>query len=225
MGKNKLERFAETALFSNFFQPSLQELTSNGFPLKGRWNEQFFHNSNPIVLELGCGKGEYTIALAERNPHRNLIGIDRKGARMWRGCKTSLEKKMTNVAFLRMQIANIEQYFAQGEVNEIWITFPDPQPRASKAKKRLTSPCFLDYYRKTMSANGIIHLKTDSQLLYLYTLEVVQEERLVILGHHSDIYDQLVIDPDLQIQTFYEKMWLEQGRTIRYVCFTVNPVG
>ena len=161
MGKDKLRRFRENLTFPCFVQPAFEEVFRNDHPLKGHWNAEFFHNDRPIVLELGCGKGEYTVALAERDPDRNYIGIDIKGARMWRGAKTATERGMKNVGFLRTRIEFINGLFAEGEVAELWITFPDPQLKTRRAKKRLTSPLFLEYYARMLRPNGAINLKTD----------------------------------------------------------------
>ena len=174
MGKDKLRKFRENLTFDCFIQPEFDEVFRCDHPLKGHWRSDFFHNDNPIVLELGCGKGEYTVALAERNPSRNFIGIDIKGARMWRGAKTATDRKMPNVGFLRTRIEFINGLFAEGEVDEIWITFPDPQLKSRRAKKRLTSPLFLGYYAHILSPGGWINLKTDSKHLFGYTNEVVR---------------------------------------------------
>ncbi len=222
MGKNKLQRFAENETFPHFFQPGRNELLSGNFPLKGRWNIDFFKNNNPIVLELGCGKGDYTIALAKRFPKKNFIGIDIKGARMWRGAKTALEENLPHVAFLRMQIELIDYAFSKNEVNEIWITFPDPQMKFKRSKHRLTNPSFLNKYKRILSPNHIIHLKTDSEFLYGYTLGVLEAGNHEILYAHHDIYHNPHA-PELavKIQTFYEKKWLEEGKKITYLKFRV----
>ena len=166
MAKHKLERFAENATFGNLFQHTEYDRVGEAFPLRGRWREEYFHNDRPIVLELGCGKGEYTVAMAKRFPERNYIGIDRKGARLWRGCKDAIEQDLDNVAFLRITIDHIGWYFAPGEVDEIWVTFPDPQIK--KERKRLVGPHFVnDYYRQIWPADGgVLHLKSDSDFLY-----------------------------------------------------------
>lgn len=191
-----------------------------GFPLKGKWHAGFFGNNNPIILELGCGKGEYTVNLASNYPNANFIGLDKKGARLWRGGKTSQENQMRNVAFIRTRIEQIEHLFCAGEVSEIWITFPEPQPRAAKAKKRLTSPQFIERYRKIMKPEGIIHLKTDSELFYDYTLEVINENKHELIYSNDDLYSNLD-DPRIKdvigVQTFYEKMWLAEGSKIKYL--------
>ncbi len=224
--KNKLQRFAENATFPHFFQPGRNELIQNKFPLKGRWNRDFFQNENPIVLELGCGKGDYTVALAEHFPDKNFIGIDIKGARMWRGAKTALEKKLSNVAFLRMQIELINHAFAPNEVSEIWITFPDPQTKFKRTKHRLTNPKFLELYRQIIKPKSIIHLKTDSEFLYGYTLGILEASNEEILYAHHDIYRN-PHSPEWarKIQTFYEKMWIAQGKAITYLQFRLTPLS
>ena len=176
MGKDKLRKFRENLTFACFVQPDFDEVFRHDHPLKGHWGRDFFHNDHPIVLELGCGKGEYTVALAERDPSRNYIGVDIKGARMWRGAKTATERGMRNVGFLRTRIEFITSLFAEGEVAELWITFPDPQLKSRRAKKRLTSPLFLEYYAQLLQPDGWINLKTDSQHLYGYTNEVIRHE-------------------------------------------------
>ncbi|MDP4291524.1 MAG: tRNA (guanosine(46)-N7)-methyltransferase TrmB [Bacteroidota bacterium] len=223
MGKNKLERFAENETFEHFFQPSFDDLMQ-GFPLKGKWNPDFFGNDNPIVLELGCGKGEYTVNLASKYPDVNFIGLDKKGARLWRGGKTSKENKMRNVAFIRTRIEQIEHLFGPAEVSAIWITFPEPQPRNSKAKKRFTSPQYIERFRKIIKPDGIIHLKTDSDLFFEYTLEVIKENGYKLLYSNPDLYeypDDPRIKDVIAVQTFYEKMWLAEGCKIKYLEYKI----
>ena len=222
MGKNKLEKFAENATFPNFFQPSQKEVLENGFALKGKWGSDFFKNDNPLVLELACGRGEYTVGLAAKYPQKNVIGIDRKGARMWKGCTESIRLHLPNAAFLRTQIGLIKHFFAENEVDEIWLTFPDPQPTRSKTTKRLTSPLFLDFYRHILKPNGLIHLKTDSELLYEYTLEVIESLHYEILEKSTDIHAVTPSDDDLSIQTHYETLWRKEGIPIKYVRFRVG---
>ena len=220
MGHHKLERFAENLTFPNLFQVSFEMLRHEGFAYKGRWNE-YFGNDNPIVLELGCGKGDYTVALARQHAECNYIGVDIKGARLWRGAKTAVGEKMSNVAFIRTRIELIESFFSKDEVSEIWITFPDPQPK--KPMKRLTSPRFLDRYRSFMKKDSIIHLKTDSQELYEYTLnEVCGEQGLPVLVHTADLYNSDVQGEARLTQTFYEKIWLGEGKPITYMQFSIN---
>lgn len=218
MGKNKLARFAENETFANLFQLTYEQVTKEGFALKGKWNKEFFKNDNPIVLELGCGKGEYTVGLAKKYPNKNFIGIDIKGARLWRGCKTSNEDKMTNVAFVRTHIQMIESYFAQNEVLEIWITFPDPQLK--KPNKRLTCERFLSLYKNILKSEGIVHLKTDSQELYEFTKdEVLIPTKREILYNTNDLYNSDFKEDVIEIQTFYEAMYLKIGKPITYLKF------
>jgi len=219
VGKNKLKRFAENNTFENLFQPSFQEVWNNDFTLKGKWNKNFFKNQNPIVLEVGCGKGEYTVNLAKNYPNKNFIGIDIKGARLWKGAKEAAELAMPNVAFIRTRIEHIRSFFSENEVSEIWITFPDPQPRPSKARKRLSSSRFLNYYQNFTKKNGIVHLKTDSLGLHDYTKALVEQNNLKILYCTNNLYNSSIADPILSIRTFYEKMFLEQGKPITYISF------
>ncbi len=215
--KNKLARFAENATFPHLFQVSFHDIQQSEFPLKGKWCTEFFQNQNPIVLELGCGKGEYTVGMATENPNINHIGIDIKGARLWRGCKTIQENSLTNAAFIRTKIQNIPHFFSSGEVQEIWITFPDPQPGLSRERKRLTSPGFINRYRQVISGNGIIHLKTDDTDLYEYTLGVFNSEKIEILDYTDDLHNSNHQGYASRITTFYEKIWLKQGSKIKYI--------
>ncbi len=224
MGKDKLRKFAENLTFKCFVQPDFDDIFQRDHPLKGRWREDFFHNSNPIVLELGCGKGEYTIALAERDPQRNYIGIDIKGARMWRGAKSATLNGMENVGFLRTRIEFISSFFAEGEVDELWITFPDPQLKTRRAKKRLTAPTLLSLYAKMLSDEGRINLKTDSQHLYNYTAEVIRRFNLPIFVSNDDIYGSGYADEVLSVKTAYEAMFLRRGLPITYTQFSLNGV-
>jgi tRNA (guanine-N7-)-methyltransferase len=220
MPKNKLAKFAENLTFGNLFQHTQFDTSKEEFPLRGKWRRDYFHNDNPIVLELGCGKGEYTVALAQRAPCENYIGIDRKGARLWRGCKDALEMQLANVAFIRTQIAQIEHYFAENEVDEIWITFPDPQPK--KDWHRLVSPNYVcQYYKKILKKGAVIHLKTDSRMLYEYLLKEIRAEKWQLIANIENVYET---DHKLltEIQTFYEKHWLASGEIISYVAFSVN---
>lgn len=212
MGKRKLQRFAETETFGNVFTYDCE--------LRGKWHDAFFHNNHPIVLELGCGRGEYTVNMGRTNPERNYIGVDVKGARLWRGAKTAFEEGLKNIAFLRVRIETIENFFAPGEVDEIWITFPDPQPQVSRAKKRLTAPRFLNHYHRILAPGGLIHLKTDSSQLFEFTLEMIEQYKLILHTHTSDLYggDQLP-DPALAIQTKYESVYLQMGKKINYIRF------
>ena len=217
--KNKLKRFRENETFSNVIQPERSTIQDNVFLLRGKWNCEFFKNDNPIVLELGCGKGEYTINLAERNPKKNHIGIDIKGARFWRGAKTALEKDLRNTAFLRTQIELITNCFAENEVDEIWITFPDPQIKFKRTKHRLTRPKLLMDYKKILKAKGVIHLKTDSEFLFGYTLANVSHLGKILYAHHN-IYNNIDAPTEsTAIQTFYEKKFLDQDKPITYIKF------
>jgi tRNA (guanine-N7-)-methyltransferase len=217
MGKNKLAKFDDMAGFPHVFQYPFAVLEAKGFDLKGHWNERFFKNGNPIVLELGCGKGEYTVGLGRLFPEKNFIGVDIKGARMWSGAKESLEAGLTNVAFLRTHIELINRFFEAGEVAEIWLTFPDPQMK--KVNKRLTSTRFMKLYREILSDEGITHLKTDSLFLYTYTVEMVKANQYPVLFQTDDLYHSGTPDPILGIQTYYEQQWLDRGLTIKYIRF------
>ncbi len=209
MGKiGKLQKFAEVTAFSNCYERAAE--------LKGKWATHVFKNNNPITLELACGKGEYTLGLAKRFPDRNFIGVDIKGNRIWKGAKYALENNMHNVAFHRIMIGNIEDYFAFGEINEFWITFPDPQH--AKKRKRLTNPLFLQRYRNISNPHPIMNLKSDSTRFYEYTLEVIAEQNLEVFENSDDIYQLDAIPEYLaNIQTFYEKIWLEDGKKIKYL--------
>lgn len=220
--KNKLLKFRENETFKCLIQPRTEEVFRCDHPLKGSWHKEIFGNDNPIVLELGCGKGEYTIELAERYPERNFIGMDIKGARLWKGAKYANEHKLQNVAFLRTRIEFIESLFAAGEVAEIWITFADPQE--GKPKKRLTHPLFLTRYRNILTEGGIVHLKTDSRLLYYYTMEVASANSLEVITHCEDIYGSPESVPEeiTAIQTFYESHFLMQGIPITYMAFRID---
>lgn len=219
--KNKLKRFKENLTFSNVIQPERASLIAGEFLWKGKWNSHFFKNNNPIVLELGCGKGEYSLHLAKRNPNKNFIGIDIKGARFWRGAKTALDTQVTNVGFLRTQIELIAYCFDKDEIDEIWITFPDPQIKYKRTKHRLTHPDFLAAYKKVLKSKGCIHLKTDSSFLFGYTLGIVSQVGVIQYAHH-DIYNNPQAPEDATaVQTFYEKMFLEKGQRITYLQFSL----
>lgn len=222
MGKDKLRKFSENLTFKCFIQPEFDDIFHHDHPLKGRWNADFFHNENPIILELGCGKGEYTVALASREPNKNYIGIDIKGARMWRGAKTATDTGMTNVGFLRTRIEFINSFFGANEISEIWITFPDPQLKTRRAKKRLTSPQFLEFYAKMMTWDGKINLKTDSQHLYGYTQEVIRHFSLPCEVANCDIYGTGYADEVLSVKTAYEQMFLVRGLPITYTRFALG---
>lgn len=233
MAKHKLQQFAEIQQFSNVVHQVQRSATIEAHALKGNWKNTFFKNNFPIILELGCGKGEYTIGLGSNHKTKNFIGVDLKGNRIWRGAKTALEKGMENIGFLRTRIENIESCFAPGEVDEIWITFPDPQPQKTRIRKRLTSPNFLKKYLGILKADGIIHLKTDSALLYQYTLEVIEEYGFPVQVKSSDLYKELHsgksnvevnYPPEtFAIQTFYEKKFSDLGHKICYVRFQLKP--
>ncbi len=213
MGKvGKLQKFAEVSAFENCYERAVE--------LKGKWKSDVFQNDNPITVEMACGKGEYTIGLAERFPDRNFIGIDVKGNRLWKGAKYALEHDMTNVAFHRLMIGNIEEYFDKGEIDEFWITFPDPQH--AKKRKRLTNPMFLSRYRNISKDGAIMNLKSDSTRFYEFTKEVIAEQELTLLEDCDDIYAWDDIPEHLaNIQTFYEKMWLEQGKKIKFLRYVL----
>jgi tRNA (guanine-N7-)-methyltransferase len=225
--KNKLKRFAEVASFPNVFEidPTEPTFLSNqegtSYDLRGEWASRHFQNDHPILLELACGKGDYTIALAKDHPGQNYIGVDIKGARIWKGARLALETSMKNVAFLRTRIEFIDRFFAPGEVSEIWITFPDPFE--GKITRRLTSPPFLDRYRRILKPGGIVHLKTDSDLLYEFTHEVIANDPACqILYTHPNIYSAPLDFPELEHKTYYEMKHLGAGRTIKYIRFTIG---
>jgi len=216
-----MKRFRENDTFQNVIQPTRQEVLE-GFSFKGKWHT-FFKNDNPIIIELGCGKGEYTLALAKRNPAINYIGIDIKGARFWRGAKTALEENITNVAFLRTQIELIDLCFASDEVSEIWITFPDPQIKYKRTKHRMTNPDFLTKYKKVLVKNGLIHLKTDSEYMHGYTLGLLEGMRHKILyANHNVYHNEGAPSIVTEVQTFYEKIFLEENKPITYIQFQLS---
>lgn len=217
MGKNKLAKFDDMAGYPHVFQYPFAVLQEKGFDLKGHWNEKFFKNDHPIVLELGCGKGEYTVGLGKLFPEKNFIGVDIKGARMWNGAKESLQAGMTNVAFLRTTIELIAHFFAPGEVAEIWLTFPDPQMK--KVNKRLTCTRFMQLYRQILTDDGIIHLKSDSLFMYTYTDAMVKANKYPVLVQTDDLYHSGLADDILSIKTYYEQQWLERGMNIKYIRF------
>ncbi len=221
MGKRKLQKFEENKTFPHLFQPSYEEIIS-GFPLRASWKSEFFQNSHSLILELGCGKGEYTLGLAEKNPALNFVGIDIKGARLWQGCKLSLEKELQNVAFLRTHIELINHCFGKDEVDEIWLSFPDPQPTDRREKKRLSGPGFLEKYRKILKPKGVIHLKTDNVMLFEFTLEIIEKYHHNILFSTYDLYNSSFNGEATEIQTFYEMAFLEQGLNICYLQFELK---
>ena len=219
--KNKLKRFQENETFPNVIQPTRDEVLNN-FSHQGKWHS-FFNNNNPISIELGCGKGEYTIALAEKNQNKNFIGIDIKGARFWKGAKTALENKLTNVAFVRTQIELVDSIFSKAEVDEIWITFPDPQIKYKRTKHRMTNHDFLLKYNHILKEGGVINLKTDSEFMHGYTLGLLHGEGHEILHANHDVYkDYYSPDEVIETQTFYEKKYLEKGKAITYIKFRLN---
>jgi len=221
--KNKLKRFKENETFENVFQPTRQELTEGKYNLKGKWREKVFKNENPLVLELGCGKGEYTVGLAQRYPNKNFIGIDIKGARFWRGAKTAIEEDINNAAFVRTQIEIIEYVFDESEVDEIWITFPDPQIKYKRTKHRLTNFQFLERYKKILKPEGLVHLKTDSEFMHGYTLGLLHGLGYEVLYANHNVY-KLEGSPEevTEIQTFYENQYLEKDKAITYIRFKIN---
>ncbi|MBT8253666.1 MAG: tRNA (guanosine(46)-N7)-methyltransferase TrmB [Flavobacteriaceae bacterium] len=221
--KNKLKRFKENETFGNVYQPSRQDLVSGNFQLKGNWGSSVFKNDNPIVLELGCGKGEYTIGLAEKFPDKNFIGIDIKGARFWRGAKTAIENSINNAAFLRIQIELIEHAFGKQEVDEIWITFPDPQIKYKRTKHRMTNLNFLQRYKTILKPNGLIHLKTDSEFMHGYTLGLLHGAGHEVIYANHDVYkNEGSPEEVIGIQTFYEQSFLEQNKPITYIRFKLS---
>ncbi len=226
MGKNKLKKFAEINILPNVIQPQSQHSITH-FHYKGKWNNAFFRNDNPIILEVGCGKGEYTTGLGKAFPDKNFIGIDIKGDRIWKGATDAMDMGLHNVAFLRIQAENINNFFDKNEISGIWLTFPDPQPGKTRIKKRLTSPWFLNRYRKLLKANSPIHLKTDDPGLYAYTLEVIDSERHVLAYHTDNLYEDPQVEdfPLKVIQTFYEQKFLHQGMPIHYIRFSLHEPG
>ena len=221
MGKNKLVRWTELGSYDNVIQPEIEDVSGKDHPIKGRWNQDLFKNGNPITLELGCGKGEYTVGLANNFPHDNFIGIDIKGARMWRGAKTANEQKLPNVAFLRTRIEFINSFFSSDEVDEIWITFPDPHLGGRNSNKRLTSPWFLNSYRLFLKDKGLIHLKTDNKELYDFTCKVLSHNNVETIISTDDLYTEK-IDNILSIRTHYEKIFLDAGLKINYLSFRLD---
>jgi len=221
MGKNKLAKFADLETYPHVFQmPSTALRSGDSFPLKGKWNDEFFKNDNPIVLELGCGKGEYTVGLAKMYPNKNFIGIDIKGARIWTGAKQVFENEIKNAAFVRTNIEMINYFFDENEVSEIWLTFPDPQMK--KTTKRLTATNFMRLYQQIMKSDGIIHLKTDSNFMFTYTCEMVKANNYPIKFSTADLYNSDLQDSILDIKTFYEQQWLARGISIKYIQFVLE---
>lgn len=221
--KNKQKRFRENETFHNVYQPTREELVDAIYKLKGKWKTEVFKNDNPLVLELGCGKGEYTVGLAQRYPDRNFIGIDIKGARFWRGAKTAIEEDIPNAAFIRTQIELIDHIFAENEVDEIWITFPDPQIKYQRTKHRMTNLQFLERYKKVLKPDGLMHLKTDSEFMHGYTLGLLHGAGHEVLYANHNVY-KLEGSPEevTEIQTFYENQYLEKDKAITYIRFKIN---
>lgn len=223
MSKGKLAKFADMAAYPHVFEYPFSVADEVPFEMKGRWNEQFFHNDHPIVLELGCGRGEYTVGLARLFPDKNFIGVDIKGARMWSGATESLHEGLKNVAFLRTNIEIIDRFFAPEEVGEIWLTFSDPQMK--KATKRLTSTYFMSRYRRFLTDNGLIHLKTDSNFMFTYTKYMVEHNHLPVEFSTDDLYHCGLVDNILSIRTYYEQQWLDRGLNIKYLKFHLPQDG
>ena len=222
--KNKLKRFKENETFENVIQPTREEVINDRFKYKGKWSDDYFKNDHPIVVELGCGKGEYSVELAKHYPQTNFIGIDIKGARFWRGAKTALDENLDNVAFVRTQIELITHIFEENEVSELWITFPDPQIKWKRTKHRMTNPDFLDKYKKILTSKGIVHLKTDSEFMHGYTLGILEGLGHDIIYAHHDIYvNHQAPEEVVGIQTFYEQQYLDKKKSITYLKFRLKP--
>lgn len=227
--RNKLEKFAELLRFPNVYEnfdpkdPKLVGIKGDDVDLQAKWANQHFQNDHPITLELACGRGEYTLALAKAYPHRNFIGVDIKGARIWKGASQAIEQNLANAAFLRTRIEQIALFFGREEISEIWITFPDPFLRKSKANRRLSSARFLQEYRKILKPSGLVHLKTDEPRLYEFTLETLAaDQRCTLLYHDDDIYSKELPVPELDFKTYYERMHLAAAKTIKYIQFKIN---
>lgn len=227
--RNKLQKFEELRSFPNYYQhevtnePLLTTVDGRRIAMKGQWSQLHFNNSQPLTLELACGRAEYAVALAAKYPDTNFIGVDIKGARIWQGARRAMEAGLTNIAFLRTRIEMINFFFAMQEVSELWITFPDPFLRPSKANRRLTSPPFLERYRELLKPGGLIHLKTDDRQLYEFTLEVITETAdAKLLYHNDDIYAGPVPFEELSIRTYYENMHLQAGKTSKYIRFSLG---
>lgn len=223
MGKNKLRKWAEIEDYAHVIQPRFEDVFKKDHELKGQWKEAFFENDNPIILELGCGKGEYTIGMAQRFPGKNFLGIDIKGARIWRGARTAYRDAISNVGFIRTRVELIESFFARDEVDEIWITFPDPQLKKRRNKKRLTGARFINHYRSFLKEKGLVHLKTDSRELYDYTMRLIKENGMEVISYSTDLHAEKDVDEILTIRTHYEQIFLDAGKNINYICF--RPPG
>lgn len=219
LGKGKLRKWAEIKTFQNVVEPELKDVLKKDFELKGKWAESFFKNQKPVSLELGCGKGEYTLGLAESFPDRNFIGVDIKGSRIWRGAKTAINNNLSNVGFLRTRIELISSFFAGDEIEEIWITFPDPQLKKGRSSKRLTSSAFLNSYRPFLKPDGLVHLKTDSQELFEYTKALLIVNKMEIIWATNDLYKETLPDKILSLKTYYEIKFLEEGKKMTYLSF------
>ena len=222
MTKSKLERFAEMKTFPNVIEPSFQEIFQKDYQYKGFWSSRFFQNHQPLILELGCGKGEYTVNLAKENPDKNYLGIDIKGARMWKGAKKALAKGIDNAAFLRTRIDFIQSFFAEGEVESIWVTFPDPQPK--KAKKRLISSKFLNTYRTFTTQDTLFHLKTDNTELFEYMKQLIEKNQLPVKNLSEDVHktSEAALAPVRNIRTFYEQQLIDMDKSTKDVCFQID---
>lgn len=223
MGKNKLQKFADMASYPHVFEYRYSVADNVPFEMKGNWRKDFFKNENPVVLELGCGRGEYTVGLAKMYPGKNFIGIDIKGARMWSGATEAMQQGLTNVAFLRINIEVIDRFFGTGEVDEIWLTFSDPQMK--KATKRLTSTYFMNRYRRFLRPDGTVHLKTDSNFMFTYTKLMLEKNHIPAGFVTEDLYHSGLVDDILGIQTYYEQQWLDRGLTIKYIKFLLPQEG
>ena len=223
MGKNKLQKFADMAEYPHVFEYPYSVAENVPFEMKGKWHEGFFKNDNPIVLELGCGRGEYPLGLGKMFPDKTFIAVDIKGARMWSGATEAVEVGLTNVAFLRTNIEIIDRFFSEGEVSEIWLTFSDPQMK--KATKRLTSTYFMERYRRFLKPDGIIHLKTDSNFMFTYTKYMIEKNKLPVLFLTEDLYHSDLVDDILGIKTYYEQQWLDRGLSIKYIKFLLPQLG
>ncbi len=222
--KNKLKRFQDNEVFDNVIQPLRSEIVDEEFQFKGKWKRDFFKNDKPLILELGCGKGEYTLGLAKRNKDCNYLGIDIKGARFWKGAKTALEGDLSNVGFLRTQIELVDQVFAKGEVDGIWITFPDPQIKWKRTKHRMTNPEFLKKYKHILTKEGIMHLKTDSEFMHGYTLGILEGlGHEIIYAHHNIYVNHEAPEEVVGIKTFYEQQYLDKNKLITYLKFRLKP--
>jgi tRNA (guanine-N7-)-methyltransferase len=222
LGKNKIRKFRELNSFKNVLQPRFDEILRSPFRLKGKWREEYFGNDHPVVLELGCGKGEYTVSLAERYPLVNFIGVDIKGSRIWTGARYAIDHDLRNVAFIRTRIEFIGSFFGKDEVDEIWLTFPDPQLKRKRTKKRLTSPLFLEMYRQFLKENGIIHLKTDNSELFEFTRKLALKNDFRTHSITENLYSSEIEGAAKEIKTYYEKQFLDKGMNIYYISFSFN---